>query len=168
MPPNIPNQSHADPLQSLINRYLTVDGQIQTDALEVVQRWYVYLNTLTDSMSLQIRAAQGKVGIEAVEMAFETPLAGFQGNLFWQQYGSSILPLVQRDLVTQHLLANYAKQKPELSYGLTVTGNYSFIGLVVSLVQRDGLKSWKAFELEFRELMERTAKEYLDGNTSNH
>ncbi len=164
MPPNIPTQPTTDPLDSLLRQYLTTTAGLHTEAYEVVNRWYIYLNTLTDSLSNQIRPAQGKVGLEAVELAFETPVAGFQGNLFWQQYGNSILPLVQRDIVSQHLLTRYAGTKPDMAYTLTVMGSYTFIGLIVSLVQCDGLASWKEFELKFRETLDKNMMAHLNGS----
>ncbi|HPQ97166.1 MAG TPA: hypothetical protein PLN94_16455 [Thiolinea sp.] len=162
MPPNIPNAPKAaDPLDKLIRDYLTTGEGLHLDAYEVVLRWYTYLNALANSMGNQLRPVPA-IGIDAVELAFETPLAGFQGNLFWQQFGAAILPMVQRDIVTQHLMTRCGKDQQDMVYALNVASNYSFIGLVVSLVQRDGLKSWKAFEHQFRQLMQGVAQEYLN------
>ena len=165
MPPNLPERQSPDPLDTLIRRYLTVDGELHTDAYEVVLRWYTYLNAMANAMGNQLRTNAIPIGIDAVELAFETPLAGFQGNLFWQQYGAGILALVQRDIVTHHLLTRFERDKHDLVYAFNVVSNYGFIGLVVSLVQRDGLASWKAFELEFRQLMDRAAKEHINATT---
>ncbi|HPE62369.1 MAG TPA: hypothetical protein PLB10_18730 [Thiolinea sp.] len=168
MPPNIPPAQQADPLDTLICRYLTVNGELHADAYEVVLRWYTYLNALANAMGNQLKTGIKPIGIDAVELAFETPLAGFQGNLFWQQFGQAILPMVQRDIVTHHLLTRFERDKHDLVYAFNVVSNYSFIGLVVSLVQRDGLQSWKTFELEFRQLLDKSAQEHINGHASHH
>lgn len=160
MPPNIQNKT--DPLDSLIRHYLTTEEGLHMDAYEVVLRWYTYLNALANSMGNQIKVDTKPIGLDAVEVAFETPVAGFQGNLFWQQHGMSILPMVQRDIVVHHLLTRFERDKHDLVYAFNVVGSYSFIGLVVSLVQRDGLVSWKEFELKFRQLLDKTAMEHVN------
>ena len=163
MPPNVaqqPTEQKPDDLDALIRRYLTKEGKLNEEALEVVQRWHVYLNTLTNSIANQLRQEK-PIGIEMVELAFETPIAGFQGNLFWQQHGHSILPMVQRDVVTHHVMMNLSKDNPDLIFALNVLGQFTFIGLVISIVQRDGLASWKSFEVEYRDLLAVKFKEFL-------
>lgn len=170
MPPNTANpQSPAkqDPLDAIIRRYLTVDGVLHEEALEVVQRWYVYLNTLTNSIGNQLRQEK-PIPIDLVEIAFETPIAGFQGNQFWQQFGQNILPLVQRDVVTNHVIMRMTKDNADLVFALNVIGQHTFIGLVISLVQKDGLASWKAFEVEYRNLMVSNLKDYLKNGTTGN
>ena len=49
MPPNTansPSPAKQDPIDAIIRRYLTVDDVLHEEALEVVQRWYMYMNTL--------------------------------------------------------------------------------------------------------------------------
>lgn len=167
MPPNTTNpQSPAkqDPLDAIIRRYLAVNGVLNEEALEVVQRWYTYTNVLTNSIGNQLRQEK-PIPIDLVEIAFETPVAGFQGNQFWQQYGHSILPLVQRDIVTNHVIMRMTKENADLVFALNVIGQHTFIGLVISLVQKDGLASWKAFEVEYRNLMVSSLKDYLKNGT---
>lgn len=170
MPPNTPNstaQNKTDPLDSIIRRYLTVNDVLHEEALEVVQRWYVYLNTLTNSIGNQLRKEK-PIPIDLVEIAFETPIAGFQGNQFWHQFGQSILPLVQRDVVTNHVIMHMTKENADLVFALNVIGQYTFIGLVISLVRRDGLASWKAFEVEYRDMMVTSLKDYLKNGTPSN
>lgn len=162
MPPNVVNSPDQKPdeLDALVRRYLTKDGVLNEEALEVVQRWHVYLNAFTNSIGNQLRHEK-PIGVDMVELAFETPIAGFQGNLFWQQHGHSVLPLVQRDVVTNYVIMNMSKDKADLVYALNVIGQFTFIGVVISIVQKDGLASWKNFEVEYRNLLVKRFKEFL-------
>lgn len=57
------------------------------------------------------------------------------------------------------------KDNADLVFALNVIGQHTFMGLVISLVQKDGLASWKAFEVEYRNLMVSNLKDYLKNGT---
>lgn len=149
-----------DPLEALIRRHLTVNGTLHDEAYAVVLRWYTYLNAMANSTGHQLGKQMPAIGVDAVELAFETPVIGFIGNAFWQQHGHTILPLICQDMVQLGLLPAYSS-KPDLVVAVNIIARYGFIGQVVALVQRDGLSSWKAFEAEFRPLMESVWRQSL-------
>lgn len=149
-----------DELDGLIKRYLTVNGMFHAEAYEVILNWYTYLNALSNATGQQLGSNPPNIGLAAVELAFETPIAGFIGNTFWQQHGHEILPLVSHDIVQHGHLTRFA-DKPDLVLAVNVIARYGFIGQVIALVRKDGFKSWRSFEQEFRTLMERLMREQM-------
>jgi hypothetical protein len=151
--PAILTNNTEDAFDSLVRRYLTVDGLLHAEAYEVVVRWYTYLNALANAQGNQLGKAMPAIGITAVDLAFETPVIGFLGNNFWQTHGNRLLPLICHDMVQLGNLPSYAA-KPDLVVAINVMSRYSFIGQVIAFVQKDGLASWRKFEVELRALLE--------------
>ena len=150
-----------DPVDALVRTYLYTEAGLNTDAYEVVTRWYTYLNALSNSIGNQLGTSTPGIGVEAVELAFETPIIGFLGNTFWSRHGATILPLVCADIAALHL-ATKLGASPDLVFANSILRSYTFIGYVVALVQQDGMASWREFEVKFRRLVADTLHRHLN------
>ena len=150
-----------DPVDALVRMHLTKDTNLNTEAYEVVTRWYTYLNTMSNSIGNQLGTSTPGIGVGAVEMAFETPIIGFLGNAFWARHGATILPLICADIAAVHLSTKLGTS-PDLVFANSILRSYTFIGYVVALVQQDGMASWREFEVRFRRIVADTLHRHLN------
>lgn len=140
-----------DAFDRLIRRYLSVQGRLDEAAYEVVMRWYTWLNVYATTVASATTDKRLPVSLDAVDAAFETPIMGLQGNVFWRQHGASVLALVSADMVASRAIREGARPEDVLFYN--TLRRYSFMGFVVALVQQDGMHSWTQFELELRKIL---------------
>lgn len=156
-----------DALDSMVRRYLTVDGELHVDAYNIVKHWYNYLTTYFNTVGHQMPNSVGlpTVGVAAVDSAFMLPIMGLPGNLLWQAHGGHILTLIVQDLRRDQWMRKLAKKgHADMAFMSTFTARFEFIGFVVSLVQQQDPEAQVEFEVEFRELMKSLSEKALKVN----